>query len=300
MRFASVIHDGQTIVIAMGGTTVHDLSALLPKERTTLDPMVELLRVGLPSAEVSVAQPVIADSLVYAPLVAQPSKIIAAPVNYRDHQEEMQQAGNVAALGFFLKSPASLAPHNGVVRLPYTDRRFDQEGELALLIGRSGSSIAPEDATDYIAGYTCLIDMTMRGGEDRSTRKSFDTFTPIGPWLVTPDEVGDAATLTLKTSVNEATRQDADISSLIWGVEQFVSYVSSVTRLEVGDVITTGTPAGVGTVRDGDRIRVTIDRIGTLEVTVTEQGSIPCPTSGAGRGPKPPDTLTPVRMRSST
>lgn len=298
MRFASVIHDSRTVV-ALDGDRAHDLSALLPQTRTTLDPMVELLRAGLPDAATALAQPQLPGPLFYAPLVSEPGKVVAAPVNYRDHQEEMQQLANVSALGFFLKSPSSLAPHGGVVRLPYTDRRFDQEGELAVLIGRDGKDIAPERVIDHIAGYTCLIDMTMRGGEDRSTRKSFDTFTPIGPHLVTPDEVGDLDDVTLRTWVNGKLRQDADLSALLWDVARFVSYVSSVTALKAGDVVTTGTPAGVGSVAEGDAIRVEIDRVGRLEVSVTAEGAVRCPTRGADSGPRPPDTLTPLRQRGA-
>ena len=141
--------------------------------------------------------------------------------------------------------------------------------------------------------------MTMRGGEDRSIRKSFDTFTPLGPCLVTPDEVGDLSDVTLRTWVNGELRQDADIASLIWGVAPFVSYVSSVTTLWAGDVVSTGTPAGVGAVAEGDVITVEIDRVGTLEVSVSAQSAVPCPTGGAQSGPKPPARLTPVRRRTA-
>ena len=120
-----------------------------------------------------------------------PTKIVAAPVNYLDHQAEMNEAYHIDALGVFLKAPVLGPRRTGqTIRLPYTDRRFDQEGELALVIGRRARDVAVADALDHVAGYTCLLDITMRGGEDRSTRKSFDTFTPVGPYLVTPDEVG--------------------------------------------------------------------------------------------------------------
>lgn len=135
-----------------------------------------------------------------------PSKIVAAPVNYLDHQSEMNEDAHIDALGVFLKAPSSVIPNGGTVSLPYLDRRFDQEGELALVIGRTARHVATEDAVDHIAGYTCLLDLTMRGGEDRSTRKSFDTFTPVGPHLVTPDEVGELSTLRLRTWVNEELR----------------------------------------------------------------------------------------------
>lgn len=263
--------------------------------------MLDLLSVlgeGGLTAEVIEALPLLPSTgVTIAPLVSRPSKIIAAPVNYEDHQEEMKQLGNVSALGFFLKSPASVAAHGSTVQLPYTDRRFDQEGELALVIGKSGRNIPVDQVEQHIAGYTCLLDLTMRGGEDRSTRKSFNTFTPVGPHLVTPDEVGDLADLSLTCAVNGTVRQDADIKDLIWGVAQFVSYVSSVTSFEVGDIVTTGTPAGVGVIRDGDMIEVSIDRIGTLAVQVSAEHAVPCPTLGAHSGPEAPAKLTPVRAR---
>ncbi|QFQ94942.1 fumarylacetoacetate hydrolase family protein [Streptomyces phaeolivaceus] len=230
------------------------------------------------------------------PVVPDPSKIIAAPVNYRDHQAEMNEAYHIDALGIFLKAPSSVLAHQGTIRLPYTDRRFDQEGELALVVGRPGRDIAVDDALGHVAGYTCLLDITMRGGEDRSTRKSFDTFTPVGPCLVTPDETGPPEALTLRTWVGDELRQDADLKDLIWSVPRLIAYASSVMTLRTGDIITTGTPAGVGTLADGDRVTVDIGGVGRLETTVSSQGAVPCPTGGAHRGPVPPRTVTPVRV----
>lgn len=231
------------------------------------------------------------------PVVPDPTKIVAAPVNYVDHQAEMNVDAHVDALGFFLKAPSSIIASGETVELPYHDRRFDQEGELALVIGRTARHVRIEDAHAYVAGYTCLLDMTMRGGEDRSTRKSFDTFTPVGPALVTPDEVGDLAGLRLRTWVNSTLRQDADIADLIWGVPQLIAYVSSVTTLLPGDILTTGTPAGVGRVEHGDSVAVEISRVGRLEVSVSARTAVTCPTRGANRGPKPPETVTSVRPR---
>lgn len=228
--------------------------------------------------------------------IPDPGKIVAAPVNYRDHQAEMNQDAHIDALGFFLKSPTSVLAPGGTVRLPYTDRRFDQEGELAFVIGKETSNTSVEDALDSIAGYTLLLDMTMRGGEDRSTRKSFDTFTPMGPYLVTPDEVGALEDLRLRCWVGGELRQDADIKDLIWGVREFIAYASSVTRLMPGDVLTTGTPAGIGRVSDGQSVAVEIAPLGRLEVNISAVGAVPCPTKGANRGPKPPETVTPVRQ----
>ena len=225
--------------------------------------------------------------------VADPSKIIAAPVNYRDHQAEMSADATVSALGFFLKAPSSLLDPGGTIQLPYHDRRFDQEGELALVIGRTARHVSEQDALSYVFGYTGLLDITMRGGEDRSTRKSFDTFTPMGPVLVTADEFGDPGEVELRCWVSGELRQKASTRDLIWGVARLVSYASSVTTLYPGDVITTGTPAGVGPLVAGDTIRLELSGLGLdLTAQVTADGATASPTSGHGRGPVPPPAPT--------
>jgi 2-keto-4-pentenoate hydratase/2-oxohepta-3-ene-1,7-dioic acid hydratase in catechol pathway len=228
------------------------------------------------------------------PPVPDPSKIVAAPVNYVDHQAEMAQSTAIEAFGVFLKAPSSLLAAGGTVQLPYTDRRFDQEGELGVVIGRTARHVRAGDAAAHVAGYTCLLDMTMRGGEDRSTRKSFDTFTPCGPHLVTPDEAGPPEEMRLRCTVDGTLRQDAAVADLIWDVPRLIAYVSSVMTLHPGDVLATGTPAGVGAVADGAEITVDITRVGRLRVTVGARGAVACPTRGAGSGPVPPATLTPV------
>ena len=221
--------------------------------------------------------------------VADPSKIIAAPVNYRDHQAEMNADSQIGALGFFLKAPSSLLDPGGTIQLPYRDRRFDQEGELALVIGRTARRVAEQDALSYVFGYTGLLDITMRGGEDRSTRKSFDTFTPMGPVLVTADEFGEPGDVELRCWVSGDLRQKASTRDLIWGVPRLVSYASSVTTLYPGDVITTGTPAGVGPLIAGDTIRLELSGLGLdLVAQVAADDTIASPTSGHNRGPVPP------------
>lgn len=263
-------------------------------------PLPQLLAQPVPQATPPGADVFHLAEVTLQPIVPEPSKIIAAPVNYRDHQAEMNEAYHIDALGVFLKAPSSVLAHRGTIRLPYTDRRFDQEGELALVIGRPGRDIPVAQALEHVAGYTCLLDITMRGGEDRSTRKSFDTFTPVGPYLVTPDEVGPPESLALRTWVGDELRQDADIKDLIWSVPRLIAYASSVMTLRTGDIITTGTPAGVGTIADGDHIVVEIDHVGRLEATVSAQGAVRCPTNGARRGPVPPPTVTPVRTPPAT
>lgn len=290
---------GYESVGAVSGQRVIDVGTTLPAATAALSPMRRLILnrggdlecdqealSGLPGFDI--------DEVTLLPLVPDPTKIVAAPVNYRDHQSEMNQDAHIEALGFFLKAPSSVCATASTVQLPYNDRRFDQEGELALVIGRTARHVRVEDALDHVAGYTCLLDMTMRGGEDRSTRKSFDTFTPVGPHLVTPDEVGSLQSLQLRLWVNGTLRQSAAVADLIWDVPHFLSYASSVSTLHPGDVLTTGTPAGVGQVRDGDVIRLEIDRVGRLEAAVSAAQAVSCPTKGANRGPKPPTGLTPV------
>jgi 2-keto-4-pentenoate hydratase/2-oxohepta-3-ene-1,7-dioic acid hydratase in catechol pathway len=216
----------------------------------------------------------LADVVLRAP-VPDPTKVVAAPVNYRDHRREMELTVDVSDLAVFLKAPSSVIAHGGVVELPYSDRRVDQEGELAAVIGRRAHNITEQEALSHVVGYTGCLDITMRGKEDRSTRKSFDTFTPVGPWVVTADEIADPAELRMQCWVNETLRQDTSIGDLIFDVPTLVAYASSVMTLEPGDVIATGTPAGVGVVGDGDTITVEISRVGRLRVSVSAAGAIP-------------------------
>lgn len=229
--------------------------------------------------------------------VPDPTKVVAAPVNYRNHQSEMSQDSHIDALGVFLKAPSSVIGDGGVVRLPYTDRRFDQEGEFAAVIGRTARHVSEGEALAHVFGYTCLLDMTMRGGEDRSVRKSFDTFTPVGPTIVSPPDVPPIDELELHLWVNGVLRQRADVADLIWSLPRLIAYVSSVMTLHPGDIVTTGTPEGVGEVVDGDVIEVEVTGLDRLTATVSAQGAVACPTRGADRGPVPPSGLTPVSER---
>jgi 2-keto-4-pentenoate hydratase/2-oxohepta-3-ene-1,7-dioic acid hydratase in catechol pathway len=280
---------------------VHDLTPSIPAAPDGLSPMRRLINTW---AEGEIAAPREGDvgidptTLTYLPVVPDASKIIAAPVNYRDHQSEMNEDAHIDGLGVFLKAPSSLVGNGGMVRLPYSDRRFDQEGEFAAVIGRTASHVPAADALDYVFGYTCLMDMTMRGGEDRSLRKSFDTFTPVGPSIATADEIGSITDLELHLWVNGELRQRADLSELIWDLPRLIEYASSVMTLLPGDIVTTGTPEGVGQIRDGDMVELEITGLDRLRVSVSDEGAVLCPTRGMNRGPKPPTELTPVFERA--
>ena len=213
----------------------------------------------------------------FGPPVPTPGKILGAPVNYVDHQREMRVEHTIRGLGFFLKSPSSVVGMDGEVPLPFPHRRTDQEAELGVVIGRRAADVAADDALDHVFGYTCLIDVTVRGDEERSTRKSFPGFTPIGPWITTADELPDPGDLRIRGWVNDELRQDASTSAMICSVPELIELMSSVATLEPGDIIATGTPAGVGPIEPGDVITVTIDGVGTLRVGVTAGTRAPHP-----------------------
>ncbi|MED3763161.1 fumarylacetoacetate hydrolase family protein [Ureibacillus sp. FSL K6-8385] len=200
--------------------------------------------------------------------VPNPGKIVAAPVNYLLHQEEMNAALTVDRLGFFLKAPSSIIGPNEKVLLPFRDRRIDHEAEIAFVIGKKAKDVKAEDAPNYIFGYLALMDITVRGKEDRPWRKSFDTFTPIGPWIVTGDEIGNPNEVQLKLWVNDELRQNANTRDLIYDCYKFLEAASSVMTLLPGDIVTTGTPEGVGPITEGDTVRIQIERIGEFSVQV--------------------------------
>lgn len=205
-----------------------------------------------------------------------PGKIVAAAANYWEHTREMnpgeQKLGGIHEKGFFLKAPSSIIGPGEAVRLPFADRRTDQEAELAVVIGRAARNIAPVDVPMHIFGYTCLLDITMRGKEDRGLRKSFDTFTPMGPCITTREDVPDPNALSIRCRVNGTLRQDGNTRDMILAVPELVAWISRVMTLEPGDVIATGTPVGVAPLAPGDRIEVEIELLGTLEIEVAAAG----------------------------
>ena len=216
------------------------------------------------------------------PPVLNPSKIIATACNYGEHVTEIRDAvlprvaGRVEAwlLDFdvFLKAPSSVVGDGAEVVLPSAaldlGKEIHHESELALVIGRGGSSIPEAEAMDHILGYVVGLDMTVRGDGDRSRRKSYDTFTPLGPWLTTADEIVDPQDLDIRLEVGGHVRQEANTGDMLVPIAGIVAYASSVMRLEPGDVILTGAPPGVGEVHAGDRLEASITGLGTLRVAV--------------------------------
>jgi 2-keto-4-pentenoate hydratase/2-oxohepta-3-ene-1,7-dioic acid hydratase in catechol pathway len=223
--------------------------------------------------------------------IANPGKIVAAPVNYQTHLDEVRADKNlhhniaahtvtIQTAGLFLKANSSLVgPGEGVViRKP--DRRTDHEVELAVIIGRTADRVSRDEALTCVAGYTIGLDITIRGTEDRSFRKSVDTHSVLGPWLVTADEIPEPGRLDLQISVNGEQRQKSNTSRLILGVPELIELASSFYTLYPGDVIFTGTPEGVSPIEAGDEIVATIERIGTMRVHV-RAAEAPAPAAGA-------------------
>jgi 2-keto-4-pentenoate hydratase/2-oxohepta-3-ene-1,7-dioic acid hydratase in catechol pathway len=201
-----------------------------------------------------------------------PNKIVAYPVNYHEHGVEMGSSYRANNQGFFLKPPSSLSgPAEPIVLPVNSGRRIDHECELAVIIGKQGRDIARDNWRQHVFGYSCLIDAVIRGKEERVTRKGFDTFCPVGPWIVTEDEVGDAAhSLQGRLWVNGELRQDANTRDLVLDIPGMIELASSVMTLYPGDIIATGTPAGVGPMRHGDKVRIEFARIGAMELDVIQ------------------------------
>ena len=239
-----------------------------------LDRIVERARTLAPGARALAV-----DSVTLLSPVANPGKIIAAPVNFEKHREEArkdpQLHGNnpgssftIQTAGLFLKSTSSLVgPGEGVViRLP--GRRTDHEVELVVVIGKRASHVTRQDAMAYVAGYAIGLDISIRGTEDRSFRKSPDTYTVLGPWLVTADEIPNPGSLDLQITVNGEVRQQSNTRHFILGVAELIEMASSMYTLHPGDLIFTGTPEGVSPIHAGDSIMATIAQIGSMAVAV--------------------------------
>ena len=207
------------------------------------------------------------------------SKVVAYPVNYRDHGAEMGASYTAKNQGFFLKPPSSLSGASEPIVLPaISGRRIDHECELGIIIGKECRDLPRERWDEAVFGYSCLIDVVVRGKEERVARKGYDTFCPVGPWIVTKDEVGSPANLRGRLWVNEEIRQDANTRDLILDVPGMIEMAAAVMTLYPGDIIAAGTPAGVGPVKAGDKVRIEFERIGemTLDVVQGTGGKAAC------------------------
>ena len=195
----------------------------------------------------------------------EPTKIVCIGLNYRAHAEEQGKPLPAEPL-LFLKAPSALLAPGGDVVLPRQSAQVEFEGELALVIGRRARRVRAAEALAHVLGFTCLDDVSARDIQRRekvyARAKGFDTFCPVGPWLET--EVGDPQALAIELRVNGAVRQRGSTSDQIFPVAEVLAFVSEIMTLEPGDLVTTGTPPGVGPLAAGDRVEVEIAGIGTL------------------------------------
>jgi 2,4-didehydro-3-deoxy-L-rhamnonate hydrolase len=267
------------------GDEVRDVTAaleVLPSQRyplSTFDPLVanlprvmdEIRRIA-PSAQILP----VAGRRLLAP-VANPGKVIAAPVNYRKHLEEARgdasihfnnQVHEIQQIGLFLKANSSIVGASHGVEIQHPDRRNDHEAEMVLVIGKAGRNIPRERAWDHIVAYTGGLDMTVRGPQERSMRKSIDSYTVVGPWMVTADELRNPEATDLCLTVNGHPRQRANTRDLVLDIPTLIATASSYYTLHPGDLLFTGTPEGVGPVVDGDVIEVEFGGIGRMLVDV--------------------------------
>lgn len=274
------------------GTTVRDVTAaldVLPGCRYPL-PDYDLLIAHLDQvAERAQAIAPQSPSLPLAGLkllspVANPGKIVAAPVNYKKHAQEVKDnvalhnnnpalMQSIQTIGLFLKATSSLVGPGEGIRLRKPDRRNDHEVELAFVIGKQANNVPRMDALNYVAGYSIGLDITIRGTEDRSFRKSPDTYSVLGPWLVTKDEISNPGNLDLSISVNGEVRQKSNTNNMILSVEELIELASSFYTLYPGDIFMTGTPEGVSQITPGDVVVATVEKVGTMQVLVGAEQS---------------------------
>jgi 2-keto-4-pentenoate hydratase/2-oxohepta-3-ene-1,7-dioic acid hydratase in catechol pathway len=244
--------------------------AALPQWRERIERMADKAA-GKPIAQLKLLPP-----------VARPTKLTCAPTNYQAHIDEMAKAASQAGsqivrghsskileAGMFLKANSALVGLSEGVPIRFPDRRNDHEIELVMVIGKTGSDVPQAKALDHVAGYCLGLDMTVRGREDRSFRKSVDGYAVLGPWFVTADELPNPDAVPISLTVNGDKRQDSNTSQLIYNCRRLIEFASEFYTLYPGDLVYTGTPDGVGPVKPGDVIvGRSVPVLGELKITV--------------------------------
>ena len=283
MRLVSYERNGQRSTGALTNKGIIDLptasGGALPGEMVAL---LELGDAGIAQARTAAAKAVTAISLKDVRLLApapRPGKIIGIGLNYADHVAEGGREQPKYPTIFTKVVSAVIGPGEAI-RMPLVTSMVDFEGEMAVVIGKRAKDVSSREALEYVAGYTICNDVSGRDYQQRSSPtagKSFDTFAPLGPVLVTRDEIPDPHTLDIRTIVSGEEMQRSNTKQLIFNVNYLIDYLSHIFPLDPGDVITTGTPAGVGLFRNpprflkpGDTVRIELAKVGMLENPVVE------------------------------
>lgn len=278
MKLVSFLQDDQTRIGLVRGNEVVDLSIADPRLPRCMKALLEMGPEGLQRAAACAGAPAALPwgDLRLLPPVTHPEKVICVGVNYADHAAESGMKPPSEPV-IFNKLPTTLRAHGDEIVLPASSREVDYEAELVVVIGTGGKDIPKQRALEHVAGYTCGNDVSARDwqkgkpGGQWLLGKSFDSFGPTGPVLVTADEIGDPGRLAIRCRLNNQTMQDSSTDQLIFPVQELIAYVSSVATLKPGDLLFTGTPPGVGMARNpavflqpGDRVEVEIQGIGIL------------------------------------
>ena len=272
MRLARLHHGDRIVLARLEGETALPLAIERPD--VAADVLRDALFAGHALTEIGEPPIDLADCTLLAP-VAWPQKVLAIGLNYSDHASEAGLPIPSAPMTFIKTNNSIVGSGAAVTWRTSQSTKVDYEAELAVVIGRRAVDVAVDDALDYVFGYTCCNDVSARDAQlaepQWNRAKSFDTFCPLGPWVVTRDKIPDPQALGIRCRVNGDLRQDSSTSKMIFGVAELVSYLSRYLTLMPGDILATGTPHGVGFVRqppvflaDGDQVDVEIDGIGTL------------------------------------
>ncbi len=285
MKLMSYEHAGQSTWGVVVGDGVADLAGRTG--HATLAAFIaspdfarrDALAKGLP-ADASLAE------VKFLPVIPQPEKIVCAVRNYMDHHQEVLAAGMQRELSeqppIFLRVWRSQTPHNGPIVRPHVSESLDWEGELAVIIGQPGRNIAEADAWNHVAGYSCYNDASVREWQFHAKQiasgKNFESTGGFGPWMVTADEIAPGRELKLETRLNGQVVQSSHTGHMIFSIPRLIAYASTIFTLVPGDVIATGTPAGVGWskkppqfMKPGDTVEVEIEAIGVLRNPVVAQ-----------------------------
>jgi 2-keto-4-pentenoate hydratase/2-oxohepta-3-ene-1,7-dioic acid hydratase in catechol pathway len=279
MKLASYRLDGEDTFGAVVGDGVVTLGGTKGRWRTLRDALAADALGELKATAAGKAADHKLTQITFLPVIPNPEKILCVGINYRDHAAETGR-DTMSNPQMFLRLVNTLVGHEGEMIRPKVSSHFDFEGELTAVIGKGGRHIKESDALSHVAGYTCFVDGSVRDWQKHAVTsgKNFIGTGPLGPWMVTSDEIPDPSKLTLMTRLNGQEMQHSGTDMLIYSVARIISYVSAFTPLSPGDLIATGTPAGVGHRRNpplwmkpGDVLEVEITGIGTLRSRIVDE-----------------------------
>jgi 2-keto-4-pentenoate hydratase/2-oxohepta-3-ene-1,7-dioic acid hydratase in catechol pathway len=283
MKFATFQAGGCTTWGVIDGDEAIDIGSALRGRYTDLKAVIAAGALARFSSEIAKAARYPLTKIEWLPVVPNPDKILCIGLNFETHRRETGRSAVEYPTIFTRFANTQLGHLGGIVR-PRVSGDLDFEGELAVIIGKAGRYIKRENAWNHIAGYSCYNDASVRDFQHHTHQftpgKNFPATGAFGPWMMTPDEIGDVASLTLRTRLNDTVVQEASIAQMIFDIPRQIEYCSTFTRLEPGDVIVTGTPGGVGAKRTpplwmkpGDVVEVEISGLALLRNGVVAEAS---------------------------